>query len=81
MCIRDRALATRAEPLAKRVVPVGVFFLTAAVDIQKNRFVVQVIGWGVGGERWMVDRYNIKWASRDGEVAAVTCLLYTSRCV
>lgn len=67
-----KALATRAEPLAKRVVPVGVFFLTAAVDIQKNRFVVQVIGWGVGGERWMVDRYNIKWASRDGEVAAVT---------
>ncbi|MBK7543295.1 MAG: phage terminase large subunit family protein [Candidatus Competibacteraceae bacterium] len=42
------------------------------MDIQKNRFVVRVIGWGVGGERWMVDRYNIKWASRDGEVAAVT---------
>jgi len=66
-----RTLETRAEPLGKRTVPAGVLFLTAAVDVQKNRFVVQVVGWGVGGERWVIDRFNIKHSPIEGESAPI----------
>lgn len=61
--LRDRS----DQNLAKRVVPVGVRFLVASVDVQagKNRrFVVQVHGFGVGLECWLIDRYNIKKSDR-----------------
>jgi phage terminase large subunit GpA-like protein len=61
-----RHLASRAEDTKKRTVPAGAHFLTAAVDVQKDRFVVQVMGWGVGGERWLIDRYNLRWSRRLG---------------
>lgn len=61
-----RVLASRAEDTEKRTVPAGVKFLTAAVDVQKNRFVVQVMGWAEGNERWLVDRYNLRWSRRLG---------------
>lgn len=65
--IRDsRLLASQAEEGEKRTIPSGVYFLTAAVDVQKDRFVVQVMGWGVGGERWLIDRYNLRWSRRLG---------------
>ncbi|WP_435102342.1 phage terminase large subunit family protein [Arhodomonas sp. AD133] len=59
----SECLIDRAEPLSKRAVPKGVRFLTAAVDVQggqNRRFVVQVEGWGRAGERWIIDRFNIK---------------------
>ncbi|MBP1015905.1 phage terminase large subunit family protein [Serratia fonticola] len=62
-------LAARAEEVPKRHVPVGVHFLVATVDVQggKNRrFVVQVTGYGAHGERWIVDRYNIRQSLRTG---------------
>ncbi|CAI2035610.1 Bacteriophage tail assembly protein [Serratia fonticola] len=62
-------LAARAEAVLKRHVPVGVHFLVATVDVQggKNRrFVVQVTGYGAHGERWIVDRYNIRQSLRTG---------------
>lgn len=63
--VRDpRVLAERAEDWQKREVPPGVKYLTAAVDVQGNRFVVQVIGWGIEGERWLIDRYNLRWSTR-----------------
>lgn len=50
------ALAARAEPgLRLGFVPEGVRFLTAAVDIQANRFELLVRGWGVNGESWVID--------------------------
>ncbi|MER3008550.1 phage terminase large subunit family protein [Serratia nematodiphila] len=61
------ALMARAEPVTKRAVPEGVRFLVATVDVQggKNRrFVVQVMGYGAHGERWLVDRYNIRQSMR-----------------
>ncbi len=61
-----QAIASRAEDIEKRVVPTGVLFLTAAVDVQKERFVVQVMGWGKGNERWLIDRYNLRWSKRLG---------------
>jgi phage terminase large subunit GpA-like protein len=60
-------LSSRAEDGEKRVLPLGVRFLTAAIDQQKNRFVVQVQGWGIDGECWIIDRYNILDSERIGE--------------
>jgi phage terminase large subunit GpA-like protein len=60
----------RAEDYGKRLVPPKVRFLLAAVDVQggkKRRFVVQIIGYGENGERWLVDRYNIRQSLRSNE--------------
>lgn len=40
-------------------VPAGVVCLTAAVDVQSNRFAVTVLGWGQGLESWLIDRFDI----------------------
>src|SRR5690606_37981436 len=63
-------LKNRAKPLGNREVPFGVRYLTASVDVQKNRFVVQVHGTGVGKDVWIIDRFEIKKSKRvdeDGE--------------
>lgn len=63
-------LKNRAKALGQREVPPGVRFLTAAVDVQKNRFVVQVHGTGIGKDVWIVDRFEVKKSKRldaDGE--------------
>lgn len=44
-------------------------FIEATVDVQggKNRrFVVQITGYGEQGERWIVDRYNLRHSLRCG---------------
>ena len=38
--------------------------MIAAIDVQGNRFVVQVIGYGEDRNRWVIDRYNIKTTER-----------------
>lgn len=62
-------LQQRAEDLPASAVPAGVRFLTASVDGQKNRFVVQVMGWGLGQtgalERWIVDSFSLRTSRRD----------------
>lgn len=74
---RSDVLMQRAEDYGKRLVPPKVRFLLAAVDVQggKNRrFVVQIIGYGENGERWLIDRYNIRQSLRcdeQGETAPV----------
>lgn len=63
-------LMARAEALQKRFVPPDVRFLVAAVDVQggkKRRFVVQIVGYGQHGERWLIDRYNIRTSLRCDE--------------
>lgn len=62
--IETTQLEKRAEDLPKRQVPEGVRFLIATVDVQGNRFVVQVMGFGVGYESWLIDRYDIHNAKR-----------------
>ena len=67
---KSELLEQRAERIPKRSVPAGVGFLVATVDVQggKNRrFVVQVTGYGEQGERWLVDRYNIRYSLRVDE--------------
>ncbi|MGC0781857.1 phage terminase large subunit family protein [Pantoea agglomerans] len=63
-------LMKRAEDYGKRLVPPKVRFLLAAIDVQggkKRRFVVQIIGYGENGERWLIDRYNIRYSMRHDE--------------
>lgn len=40
-------------------VPNGVKVLTAAVDVQDNRFEIEVVGWGVGKESWGIQYHTI----------------------
>lgn len=68
-------LMARAESYALRTVPAGVRFLIAAVDVQVNRFVVQVIGYGAHRQRWVIDRFNITkgfGASDDGTLLPIS---------
>ena len=67
-------LKARAESVPERTVPKGVRFLVAAIDLQKNRFVVQVMGVGAAEhgapDWWVIDRFDIRKSRRfddDGE--------------
>lgn len=65
-------LKSRAEDLGEQVVPQGVRFLIAAIDVQKNMWVVQVHGIlpGKPHDIVVVDRFNIVKSDRtddDGE--------------
>ena len=63
-------LKNRARDFGIRMVPPGVRYLTASIDVQKNRFVVQVHGTGLGKDVWVVDRFEVKKSKRldsDGE--------------
>jgi phage terminase large subunit GpA-like protein len=63
-------LKARATDLGEKVVPPGVRFLIATVDVQKNAFVVQVQGVGVGMDLTLIDRFSIIKSERvdeDGE--------------
>jgi phage terminase large subunit GpA-like protein len=59
--LKDRA---EQEDWPRGTVPADVRFLTAAVDVQGNRFVVEVFGWGEGLESWIVDRFSISSSKR-----------------
>jgi len=47
---------TRADP----VVPDGVRFLIATIDVQARSFVVQIHGIGAGADVWLVDMFKIR---------------------
>lgn len=57
-------LKSRATDLGERVVPKGVRFLIATIDVQKSRFVVQVHGFGHGSNMWFVDRFDVRKSNR-----------------
>ncbi|WP_085594238.1 terminase gpA endonuclease subunit [Thalassospira sp. MCCC 1A01428] len=52
-------LFARCEDYPLGTVPDGVLFLVAAADVQGNRFVIQIEGFGAHLERWIVDRFEI----------------------
>jgi phage terminase large subunit GpA-like protein len=59
-----------ASDLGIRVVPLGVRFLIALIDVQAGRFEVQVVGISTGGDMTVIDRFAIKKSKRldeDGE--------------
>jgi terminase, large subunit len=50
-----RRLYDRREEYAIGSCPRGVLFLTAGVDVQHDRLVYEVVGWGRGKESWSID--------------------------
>jgi len=64
---------TRAEELPKRMVPEGVRFLTAAIDVQGWGFEVQIEGHGIGYERWVIDRFAIRLSKRVERGEIIPC--------
>lgn len=61
-------LQDRVEDWPAETVPAGVRFLTAQVDVQANRFVIMVLGWGPAPgnsmQYWVVDYYTLKTSAR-----------------
>jgi phage terminase large subunit GpA-like protein len=67
-------LQALSEHYSLGVVPPEGRFLVASVDMQINRFVLQVVAHGKSNERWLVDRRNITESPRvmaDGSKARV----------
>lgn len=48
-------LFNRREKYRIGTVPEGVLFLTAGVDVQRDRLVVEVVGWGENKQSWSID--------------------------
>lgn len=57
-------MADRGEGWPRGEVPPGVRFLVAVVDVQAHAFVVQIHGFGIGLESWVVDRFKITASKR-----------------
>jgi phage terminase large subunit GpA-like protein len=53
--INDHELAQRAEDYAADPLPDGVVLITAGTDVQPDRLVTEVVGWGKGEESWSID--------------------------
>lgn len=49
-------LYQRREPYPRGVVPPGALLLTAGVDVQRDRLVWEVVGWGEDAQSWSVDQ-------------------------
>lgn len=59
---QDRGEAPEWEPLMRRreiyrigTVPAAALLLTAGVDVQKDRLVYEIVGWGRGKTSWSID--------------------------
>lgn len=73
-------LKSRAQKLGVKEVPAPVRFLIASIDVQKNRFVVQVHGIAENSDVYIVDRFDIvksKRVDQDGERYWVNPAAYT----
>ncbi|HET6806895.1 MAG TPA: phage terminase large subunit family protein [Frateuria sp.] len=53
--VESSELAQRAGKWQRRTLPRGALILTAGVDVQVNRFAVQVVAWGRNEQAWIVD--------------------------
>lgn len=65
----DSDTSETRENLPQGMVPHGVRFLTAQVDVQAGKrrgFVIQIVGWGRDREHWIIDRFALKSSERIG---------------
>jgi phage terminase large subunit GpA-like protein len=53
--VSDHELAQRAEDYGTDPLPEGVVLLTAGTDVQADRLVSELVGWGSGEETWSID--------------------------
>lgn len=61
-------LMSRLEHWERGTAPDGVRFITVAVDVQAHRFRVNVFGWGIGLQSWLIERFQITRSTRkEGE--------------
>lgn len=63
-------IKSRAKDYGFKTIPTNVRFLVASIDVQKNRFVVQVHGVASNTDIYVIDRFEIKKSKRldpDGE--------------
>lgn len=60
-------IIARAEPYSLVQVPRGVLFLTAGIDVQKDRWEIAVWGWGRNRHRWLVDYVVIEGSPAKAE--------------
>jgi phage terminase large subunit GpA-like protein len=63
-------LYDRREDYRVGTVPVGGLFLTAGVDIQRDRIELEVVAWGRGKESWSVDYQVLEGQTAEGAVWA-----------
>lgn len=61
------ALYRRRESYSLNVVPAGALVLTAGVDVQKDRLVFEVVGWGRGKTSWSIDYAELPGDTADLE--------------
>lgn len=60
-------IKARAKDLGEKVVPEGVRFLIATIDVQPTRFECQITGFGEHGDTWVIDRFKIRKSERRDE--------------
>lgn len=60
-----RRLYDRREAYKPGTCPRGVLVLTAGVDVQRDRIVFELVGWGRGKESWSIDSGVIPGAPSD----------------
>ena len=48
-------VAALRMPYERNTLPVGVVFLVASVDVQKNRLIYVIRGWGARATSWLID--------------------------
>lgn len=58
-------LYDRRDAYAIGTCPLGVLFLTAGIDVQKDRLVYEVVGWGRGKRSWSIDSHVIPGNTAD----------------
>jgi len=51
----SQRLYERREEYSTNELPVGVVFLTAGVDVQKDRLEAEIVGWGRDKQSWSID--------------------------
>lgn len=61
------ALYLRRDTYAIGTVPSGALLLTAGVDVQKDRLVYEVVGWGRGKRSWSIDYGELPGETADLE--------------
>lgn len=57
-------LKERARNIGEKVIPYGVRFITAAIDVQKSAFIIQVLGYYANGDYVVIDRFDVRHSKR-----------------
>ncbi len=90
----DDSLLSRREKYEAEI-PEGVLLLTAAVDVQDDRFEIEVVGWGKGYESWGIKYEKIygnldleetwdmleAWLDQEFRFASGSSLLIARTCI